>query len=203
MIRFPNPRLNPHPSTIHTLAPRWCRLSLSLSLSGCPVLSVDSSSSSTTHSIPQPSLLHRKNHCCNALPDCSQRASARQSRTRSLTGTSLVRWLDSAQPTLASHRNADWPSAACSPWSRLDQLLYQTPLAASATLATRYFTSGQLLLGLHCSSVSRHVCDRFLIGSTAQAHRTFPSSLARLDYNNTRLRSRHRYRAVELPCRRH
>jgi hypothetical protein len=74
----------------------------------CPVLS----SFYTLDTLHTPSTTpYRHNLCCTSsttatlCQHCSQRAYACQSRIRSLTGTSLVRWLDSAaHPRIPPHR---------------------------------------------------------------------------------------------------
>lgn len=137
-----------------------------------------------------------------ARPSCSQRASPRQSRIRSPAYRSSGGL--TAQPTLASHRIADWASAACSPWSRLDQLPRQTPPAVFATLATRYSTPVLHLLGLCAAHSSRSACATRLrsLPDWLQSPGAFaPSHPRATSHCNIRLRLQHCYLAVDLSRR--
>ena len=134
-------------------------------------------------------------------PNCSQRASPRQSRIRSPAHRSSGGL--TAQPTLASHRIADWPSAACSPWSRLDQLPRQTPPAVFATLATRYPTPFLHKSGLCAAHSSRSACATRLrsLPDWLQSLGAFaPSHPRATSHCNIRLRLRCNYLAIEKSC---
>ena len=203
MIRFPNPRLNPHPSTIHTLAPRWCPWS---SLSGlpCPVLPCHFDSQALLSLLlccTTTATSTTTTHCQTRLQPACIASLPRQSRTRSPAHRSSGGL--TAQPTLASHRIADWPSAACSPWSRLDQLSRQTPPAAFATLATSSFTPVLHLLDLRAAHSSRSACATRLrsLPDWLQSLGAFAPSHPRATSHCNCLRSRHCHLAVQLPRR--
>ena len=190
MIRFPNPSLcqtkSPSIHHPHSRAP-LVSLVVSLRPACLPAASLPCSVTPTpkhhSHSFPTAPrpLPPPAQQQSTASPHRSQRASPRQSRTRSPAYRSSGGL--TAQPTLASHRIADWALPPARRGRDSTDLHARHHLLSSRLsrlhILSLYCTASAFALHTPLAARARHVCDRFLIGSRAQAHSHLPI-LARL-----------------------